>query len=1043
VNPLVQRLGWMLIHSLWEDVLIWCVLQVVLLALARRSPQARYLSACIALLAMAGLPWLTFDISDLFARLAQSHAAVSGTVVAPSTVPLHTTFSTWILSPEAGSDVSVFPAPVSSRLSDLIPFLVAIWAVGLALSSTRLWLRWRSVQSLIRQPFGPLDAAWVKRFEQLRRLSGVVRVVRLGETAAVSVPIVAGWLKPVILLPLGVMTSMPADQVEAILLHELAHICRQDYLVNLLQSVVETLFFYHPAVWSVNRRIRLERELACDDQTTQWCRSPRTYAEALAGFEAFRAQAPLLAASGEGDLLRRIQRILFGPQPENRSVGIFAAAGLCGIGVYLVSMLLVPVLAEHVMTSQERVTEIQALQQPPLLESPYTPSENVYVSGTIKTEDGQPLPKDLIDRRASLKKAGSLLSSWRNGTSSSGSIYIYPKDQTFSGNTQSGRIGIAVWAEGYAPLRMVGLQPKDGQLKVNLVLKRGFPAQVKIIGSNGEPLKDAVLNATSSHLGEPLDVSMPPVQTDASGLATFGRVEADSEIHLMAAKPGWQMAYQVVSHWQDGRPLVWKLEPAVTTLGLVIDQATRKPIPDAEIILAARRATGESNYSANAPETGQLLGHSESTGRFDLDNLSASYNYRIYIRAAGYQTTVFPIDYGEKNRICELPSGLHIHGEIIDPTGKFKSVILPVRLECSYYIQATPFNGYGQNREQTFSKLGAKTSFSFDDLPEGPLDLRLAPQGFADHEYEINLKKNLDDYVIDLSANSEPNISDKPDPRPLRTIQITLRPVVGTPPTGALDSRYEVVGNRGNYQTFKTLPIANGKATAQIPIPNRITLIADHLIGYWFPSQSFDLPAGKEPFVHTVSVQPAGVMHGHVAVPPSFKGRYLAASPIALKKAPGITADLTGEFYDGQLVKNNYVTPPLPFGGTYAVVVDAAPSYFVSPATMVDPAHPLVVRDMDLSVQQGTLTGKFVDENGKPISYEEVMLTYHPTPYDTFVSHSATTSGDGSFTISQINFAVPGNYEVQLYSKDWALTALRIDSHTPQPVVIPLRRAAQ
>jgi beta-lactamase regulating signal transducer with metallopeptidase domain len=327
MNPLVQRVGWMLVHSVWEDVLIWCVFQVAVLLLARKSPQARYLAACTALVAMAGLPWLTFDAADLMARLRDNHA-VSSEMVAGSPRLAHFQVGLAGNGPAATAVSTlkpfVTPKDAPSVLSRLLPVLVALWIAGLAFSSGRLWMRWRYLQRLIQGPFQMPSPSWRERFDRLMQLSGVKRIVRLGESAAVSVPIVAGWLKPVVLLPLGVMASLPAEQVEAILLHELAHIARHDYLINLLQSIVETVFFYHPAVWAVSRRIRLERELACDDRAVQWCASARTYAEALAGFEEFRAQSPALAATGDGDLFTRIHRILIRPHARQGSPGILA-----------------------------------------------------------------------------------------------------------------------------------------------------------------------------------------------------------------------------------------------------------------------------------------------------------------------------------------------------------------------------------------------------------------------------------------------------------------------------------------------------------------------------------------------------------------------------------------------------------------------------------------------------------------------------------------------------------------------------------------------
>jgi HEAT repeat protein len=153
-----------------------------------------------------------------------------------------------------------------------------------------------------------------------------MRPVLLLESALVRVPTVIGWLRPFILLPVGALTGLTTRQLEAIIAHELAHIRRHDYLINLLQAVVETLLFYHPAVWWVSRRIRQEREHCCDDLAVAVCGDPLIYARALLEMEQLRAAGPQLAMAANGGLLmNRIQRLVGAQTPHtNRFSGLFA-----------------------------------------------------------------------------------------------------------------------------------------------------------------------------------------------------------------------------------------------------------------------------------------------------------------------------------------------------------------------------------------------------------------------------------------------------------------------------------------------------------------------------------------------------------------------------------------------------------------------------------------------------------------------------------------------------------------------------------------------
>jgi beta-lactamase regulating signal transducer with metallopeptidase domain len=163
--------------------------------------------------------------------------------------------------------------------------------------------------------------------------------VRLCESALVEVPTVIGWLRPVVLLPVSTLAGLSPAQLEALLAHELAHVRRFDYLVNLVQTFGETLLFYHPAVWWVSRRMRVEREHCCDDAAVVACGDAVGYARALAALEGLRAIAPTLAvAAGGGSLWPRIARLVGGPPPHlSRSsrwlAGVFALATLIALGL--------------------------------------------------------------------------------------------------------------------------------------------------------------------------------------------------------------------------------------------------------------------------------------------------------------------------------------------------------------------------------------------------------------------------------------------------------------------------------------------------------------------------------------------------------------------------------------------------------------------------------------------------------------------------------------------------------------------------------------
>ncbi len=175
---------------------------------------------------------------------------------------------------------------------------------------------WISVTRLRRHGVCCAPDLWQQTLSRLGTRLRVSRPVLLLESCLADVPMVLGHFRPFILVPVGLLAGLPAEQVEAILLHELAHIRRCDYIVNLLQRSVEGLFFFHPAIWWISHVIRAERENCCDDVVVALSGNARQYAAALAALEQQRCAEPGIAATG-GSLVKRIRRLLY-PKSPNR-----------------------------------------------------------------------------------------------------------------------------------------------------------------------------------------------------------------------------------------------------------------------------------------------------------------------------------------------------------------------------------------------------------------------------------------------------------------------------------------------------------------------------------------------------------------------------------------------------------------------------------------------------------------------------------------------------------------------------------------------------
>jgi uncharacterized protein (TIGR03435 family) len=318
---MIPRLAATLLHFLWQGTLIAGLYSMVrnYWPSCARSASLRYALACGALASMAILPVLTFMASDP----GQSSADVLR--IAASRVSWAARVHTDWFAPAAFAGSSR-PWPDGTA-----QFIVFPWCAGALAFLARFLGGWLLATRLRSRLVRPAPAEWQVALDRLRMRLGISRPVQLLVSGAVQVPTVVGCLRPLVLVPVGALTGLTPEFLEALFAHELAHIRRHDYLFGILQCIVEATLFYHPAVWWISQRIREERENCCDDIAVTYSGNPLGYARALAELESLRpAQLhPALAASG-ASLTGRIARVLCAShapvQARRRGLGPLAVA---------------------------------------------------------------------------------------------------------------------------------------------------------------------------------------------------------------------------------------------------------------------------------------------------------------------------------------------------------------------------------------------------------------------------------------------------------------------------------------------------------------------------------------------------------------------------------------------------------------------------------------------------------------------------------------------------------------------------------------------
>lgn len=298
----IKALGWTFVHSLWQIALIGLVLFVILKFIPGRSAHVRYTISTIAL-------WLVLVM-----------ALATFIIMLPDTRVLTQVSGKLILLPN--EQPTTLASKVSAWLEARIPMMLSIWSIGVAILMARLIISIFWVKH-IRQTAVP-EAELQLMLNQLIQKLRIKTKPGASSTSLISSPVTIGHLKPVILFPVGIINQLTPQEVEAILTHELAHIVRRDYLSNLIQSFIETLFYYHPITWWISGMVRTERENRADDLAVTWCGDHLAYAKALLTVQEMQVrQGPALAigfSSRKGAMLARIQRILHLPYKNHNQM---------------------------------------------------------------------------------------------------------------------------------------------------------------------------------------------------------------------------------------------------------------------------------------------------------------------------------------------------------------------------------------------------------------------------------------------------------------------------------------------------------------------------------------------------------------------------------------------------------------------------------------------------------------------------------------------------------------------------------------------------
>ena len=312
-SSLSEHIGLTLLHSLWQGMI-----GVVLIIIVSRVVAAKYSTLRYWLFVAVMLSVFSVNIFTLINQVTVFNSGQETQLANRLTESLGA-----IQLKDAVESISLVNGVWLENILLAIPYFVMLWWIGIVALFIKMIINLWQIRKITRANHLPVSPQVLEIFETLRQQLKINKIVKIVQSQKISVPSVIGHLKPIIILPIGLVNGLTSEQVEAILLHELSHIKRHDFLVNIIQSVVEVIYFFNPFMWIISKTIRDEREHASDDDAISLGISASVYAETLAGvfnYAIKRQQFALSFASKNKLTLKRIQRIMKNKSNNNNKL---------------------------------------------------------------------------------------------------------------------------------------------------------------------------------------------------------------------------------------------------------------------------------------------------------------------------------------------------------------------------------------------------------------------------------------------------------------------------------------------------------------------------------------------------------------------------------------------------------------------------------------------------------------------------------------------------------------------------------------------------
>ncbi len=1018
-----------LLHTLWEGAIVVALVAGALRFIPVQRTTTRYLTALsgLGLLVIFGfLTWAVLDHRNVPAVPSPSVDVARTPLTAISEQPQAE-------SPRPSSSPQIPALPSQPDLnSQALSWVLLAWLLGVALMLVRLAVSLYDLRALARRATQPQNHTIQQAWNQVSRATqGKPRPIRLLVADQLAGPVTFGILWPTIVLPTALACQASPQLIHAILAHELAHIRRHDYLVNLGQILIESLLFFNPAVWWLNAQIRREREAACDAQAAHETGNETTYAEALADYATQLANPipamamPFSRERGGDSLVDRVRRLLVpGYQPRLKlpisAVTTFLiVSAIVLIGLRQTSRIAVAVGAEW-LTPKERIAKIRDIQSThsiPLEEELFdedrarSPRAKIPIEATIQTADGSPLQHEKLS-------AYGLSDRPRSSMHSTLSV----RDGRITDELPAGMITLCVTSPNYAPTFYGPIRANMGSSLEDLefVMTTGFEGKVQFQDEQGHPLPE--VHVTGYYES---GVSAPAGErtSDVDGIATFEHA-SDHPLRLRVRLAGYEQDERKLELNPDS-PVTWKLKSAQPTT-ITLRSSKGDLIQNAEAKLFQRSGFQDRTWSGGAPipyaqanEKGQLiftelrsdslytfLVHAPGHGKLLLEDIAPNDPDREVTLAPA--TGIRGIVTGDLTRLRQRSFQSEDGQKERHPMVRYSNVL---RFERGNYTDSN--SGYAK-----VSIEDGIGTFEVADLWPGEL-LLTAGSEQTTHHLEIGIH-DVHLQLADPETNTTPQSAVSEAPAiPNRTIVFHFKTPEGHP---AANGTLRVVVNakqpngKTKYQEHSG-HVVDGRLELAVPAGSRLSFEPSRFTGYWFQEvNENDIPEGSEALERTISCYPAGAIYGTISEIDGSPASAIMISVIEALRSPdrpnhSLDVNVKNSTSSSELT-TTFAATPLPIGGRYRIVAHRGGTYAVSDELTISAEAP--IHEIQLVMRPGiTLTGTVTSPTGTPLSGIRFRHHYSPVPNHGFGSSELRTDRLGRFTVPDVVPDLPGTYSLE------------------------------